>query len=325
MNAKSNYDKIKIVKGGGDMEHITIGRKYNEGKVAFVECVKDSSLDDININDKCFLLIVLTKGKLEFKVGGEKVTANAPSFLCFDESENPVLISKSKAHYTCVYFHPKFLNINMTFELLRSSKYGDIATTHDMFMLKPFIDKAYAIPIAETQVEKIEQSADYMLEELTEQRDWYWSCRGRSYFMEIIIALERMYGLIGYGLTHQKSDNASIIKNPKLREAVLYIESHYGNSITLSDISTNTGINHTTLTALMKEELGCTAIEYLMKYRITVSKKQLAFTDVPIKDIANMVGFKTVQHFNRIFKVITDTTPAEFRKSAVQKRKDEIR
>lgn len=307
------------------MEHITVGRKYNEGKVAFVECVKEGLLDNINIKDKCFLLIILTKGKLEFKVGDEKVTANAPSFLCFNELENPVLISKSKTRYTCVYFHPKFLNINMTFELLRSKNYGDIATTHDMFMLKPFIDKAYVIPIAETQVEKIEQSAHYMLEELTEQRDWYWSCRGRSYFMEIIIALERMYGLIGYGLTHQKSDNAPIIKNLKLRDAVLYIESHYGDSITLSDISTNAGINHTTLTALMKKELSCTAIEYLMKYRISIAKKQLAFTNVPIKDISNMVGFKTVQHFNRIFKEITDKTPAEFRKSVVQKRKDDLR
>ena len=325
MKAKSKYGKIKTIKGGVNMEHITVGRKYNEGKVAFVECVKNGALDNINIKDNCFLLIILTKGKLEFKVGNEKVTANVPSFLCFDESENPVLISKSKARYTCVYFHPKFLNINMTFELLRSKNYDDIATTHDMFMLKPFTQKAYVIPIAETQAEKIEQSADYMLEELTVQRDWYWSCRGRSYFMEIIIALERMYGLIGYGLTHQKSDNAPIIKNPKLRDAVLYIDGHDGDSLTLSDISANAGINLTSLTALMKEELDCTAIEYLMQYRITIAKKQLSFTDVPIKDIANMVGFKTVQHFNRIFKEITSTTPAEFRKYAVQKRKEGIK
>ena len=307
------------------MRYTTVGRKKNASKVALVECVKNGSLNNIDIKDKCFLLIILTKGKLEFKVGGENITATAPSFLCFDETENPVLVSKSKAHYTCVYFNPKFLNINMTFPLLRSENYGDIATTHDMFMLKPFTDKAYVIPIADTQVEKIEHSANCMIEELEEQRDWYWSCRGHSYFMEIIIALERMYGLIGYGLTHQKSDNAPIIKNPKLRDAVLYIEGHYGDNITLSDISTNTGINHTTLTALMKEELGCTAIEYLMKYRITVAKKQLAFTNVPIKDIANMVGFKTVQHFGRIFKEITDTTPAEFRKSAVQRRRRDIR
>lgn len=307
------------------MEHITVGRNKNASKVALVECVKNGSLNNIDIKDECFLLIILTKGKLEFKIGDENISATAPSFLCFDEMKNPVLVSKSKAQYTCVYFHPKFLNINMTFPLLRSENYSDIATTHDMFMLKPFIDKVYVIPIVDTQVEKIEHSANCMMEELEQQRDWYWSCRGRSYFMEIIIALERMYGLIGYGITHQISDNAPIIKNPKLRDAVLYIEGHYAENITLSGISVNAGINHTTLTALMKQELGCTAIEYLMKYRITVSKKQLAFTDVPIKDIANMVGFKTVQHFNRIFKEITGTTPAEFRKIAVKKRKDEIK
>lgn len=307
------------------MQHVTIGKNYNKSKIALVECIKNDKLESINIKDNYFLLIILSKGRLEFNIGGQKITATAPAFLCFDESENPVLISKAKAQYTCIYFHPTFLNVNMTFELLRSNSYNDIASTHDMFLLKPFINNEYVIPIIDTGVEKIETSAEYMAKELTEQRDWYWSCRGRSYFMEIIIALERMYGLIGYGLTHKKSGTTPIIKNTKLRDAVLYIESHYGDSITLSDISANAGINHTTLTALMKEELGCTAIEYLMQYRITIAKKQLGFTDVPIKDIANMVGFKTVQHFNRIFKEITGTTPAEFRKSAVQKRKDEIK
>ncbi len=307
------------------MEHITIGKKYNEGKVVFIECAKNGSLDNIYIKDKYFLLIILSKGTLEFTAGGNNVCATAPSILCFDESENPVLVSKSKALYTCVYFHPKFLNINMSFELLRSNKYDAIATTHDMFMLKPFIDKVYVLPIFDTHVEKIEHAADCMMEELEEQQDWYWACRARSYFMEIIIALERIYGLMGYGLARQKSDNTPIIKNPKLRDAVLFIEGHYAEKIGLFDIAKNWGINHTSLTEFMKQELGCTIIEYLMKYRITVSKKQLAFTDVPIKDIANMVGFKTVQHFNRIFKQITSTTPAEYRKQSVQKRKDEIK
>lgn len=307
------------------MEHITVGKRKNASKVALVECIRDGSLKNIDIKDKCFLLIILTKGKLDFEVCGEKISATAPSFLCFDETENPVLVSKSKAGYTCIYFHPQFLNINMTFELLRSEKYGDIASTHDMFLLKPFTDKARVIPICESQLEKTERAANYMQRELEEQRDWYWSCRGRSYFMEIIITLERMNGLIGYGINHNKADNFPVIQNPKLRDAVLYIEGHYSEDIKLLDISANAGINHTTLTALMKQELGCTAIEYLMKYRITVAKKQLEFTSVPIKDIANMTGFKTVQHFGRIFKELTGRTPAEFRKTAIQKRKDEIK
>lgn len=306
------------------MQHITVGRKYNEGKVAKIECVRNDRLQNIDIKDKCFLLIILTAGKLEFKVENEQFYTAAPAFICFDETQNPVLISKRKAQYTCIYFHPEFLNVNISFELLRKKDYGDIASTHDLFLLKPFTDKAYVVPIAEAQLEKIMQSAGYMQEELKNQRDWYWSCRGRSYFMEIIIALERMYGLIGYGVTHQKSDNTPIIKNAKLRDAVLYIESRFDESVTLPDIAKAAGMNHTTLTALMKEELGLTAIEYLMKYRITVAEKQLEFTSVPIKDIANMTGFKTVQHFSRVFKSQTGATPAEFRKSAVQKRKDDL-
>ena len=306
------------------MRHITVGRKYNEGKVAKIECVKNDRLQNIDIKDKCFLLIILTAGKLEFKVENERLYAATPAFICFDETADPVLISKQKAQYTCIYFHPEFLNVNMSFEMLCKKDYGDIASTHDLFLLKPFTDKAYVVPIAETQLEKIVQAADCLQTELENQRDWYWSCRGRSYFMEIIIALERMYGLIGYGVTHQKSDNTPIVKNAKLRDAVLYIESRFDESITLPDIAKAAGMNHTTLTALMKEELGLTAIEYLMKYRITVAEKQLEFTSVPIKDIANMTGFKTVQHFSRVFKSHTGTTPAEFRKSAVQKRKEEI-
>ena len=306
------------------MRHITVGRKYNEGKVAKIECVRNDRLQNTHIKNNCFLLIILTAGKLEFKVENEQFYTAAPAFICFDETQNPVLISKRKAQYTCIYFHPEFLNVNISFELLRKKDYGDIASTHDLFLLKPFIDKAYVVPIAEAQLEKIMQSAGYMQEELKNQRDWYWSCRGRSYFIEIIIALERMYGLIGYGVTHQKSDNTPIIKNAKLRDAVLYIESRFDESVTLPDIAKAAGMNHTTLTALMKEELGLTAIEYLMKYRITVAEKQLEFTSVPIKDIANMTGFKTVQHFSRVFKSQTGATPAEFRKSAVQKRKDDL-
>ena len=293
--------------------------------MAFVKCIKNGSLRQIDIQNKCFLLVILTKGKLECTVGGEKIAATAPAFLCFDESDNPVFTSSFKARYVCVYFHPRFLNINMTFDLLRARRYDDIATAHDMFLLKPFIDRTHVVPICESQIEKIERAADYMIAELEQQRDWYWSCRGRSYFMEIIIALERMYGLIGYGPNHRNPDNTPALDDPKLRDAVLYIEGHYAENLTLAGIASHAGLNHTSLTARMKQEFGCTAIEYLMQYRITVAKKQLAFTDVPIKDVAGMVGFKTVQHFTRLFREHTGTTPAVFRQSAVQKRRDAMR
>ena len=57
---------------------------------------------------------------------------------------------------------------------------------------------------------------------------------------------------------------------------------------------------------------------------LRLAKKQLAFTDVPIKDISAMSGFKTVQHFSRVFKEYIGETPASFRKISVENRKKEF-
>ena len=39
------------------MEYITVGKKYSAGKIAFVQCLKNTSLSNIDIKDKSFLLI----------------------------------------------------------------------------------------------------------------------------------------------------------------------------------------------------------------------------------------------------------------------------
>ncbi len=307
------------------MVYATFGKKFNEGKIAKIRCAENKSLKNILIKDKCFLLIVLTSGKLKFTRAEMVVDASAPCFICFNEEENPKIISKNKAEYFCIYFHPDFLNINMTFELIRSKKYGDIAQTHNMFLLKPFVDNCFVVPISHSFTEKITEACFFLQQELNEQRDWYWSCRGRSYFMEIIIALERMCGLIGYGEKDKSPDTTFLLKNQKLRDTVLFIEGNYMRDIALRDICLHSGINHTTLTRLIKAETGMTVLQYLYFYRTKIAKKQLEFTSVPIKDIAARTGFKTVQHFNRIFTKHIGETPAAFRKNAVQKRKDEMR
>lgn len=299
----------------------TVGREYNTGKIAQVECIANDTLSNLSIQGVCYLLLFISEGLATFHIGKKTISATAPCFVCFDESENPVLIKKRKLKCNSIYFHPQFLNINMTFSLIKSNFYGDIAHTHDMFLLKPFTDKVFAVPITEQYLDGLQNSFTEMKNELENQRDWYWSCRGRSYFMEIMIALERMYGLIGRGELLACDDYGGTIKNERIKKAVLFIESHYGSEITLMDIVKNTRVNHTSLTELFKEELNTTPIEYLWGFRIRVAKKHLAFTEVPLKDISIRCGFKTVQHFSRVFKEHTDNTPAKFRKNALEERK----
>lgn len=304
------------------MKHVTVGREFSKGKIALCECVRNEPLNNISIVNDCFCLLIVSEGYAEFRVNNETFTAQAPCFVCFSEEEDPVVLSKNNLKCSSIYFHPKFLNVNMCFGLLRSGRYTDIAQNHDMFLLRPFIDKKYVVNITDGFLEKILNAFDGMEEELRVQRDWYWSCRSRSFFMEMIIALERMYSFMNYENT--KNDSAPSC-NHKIKSALLYIESNYMNNITLPKISAVSGLNHTTLTNLFKNDTGKTPMEYVAAYRIKVAKKHLAFTEVPIKDVARRCGYKTVQHFSRTFKMHTGTTPAIYRKIAVKRRKEEIR
>ncbi len=305
------------------MKYITTGKKYNTSKIAKVECKKNDSLKNIDIKGECFLLIFLKKGSLTFSLNEGVSCISSPTFICFDESENPICIANQNAEYYCIYFHPDYLNINMSFELLRSAEYEEIANVHDMFLLKPFIDRCLNVPICESYIGSVEDACIQMSKELSEQRDWYWSCRGRSYFMVIIMALERMYDLFGYEKPKQSENLLITVHDKRLMDALLYIESHYMNNLSLKDICNASGVNHTTLTDLAKQELGVTIMEYLTNYRIMVSKKQLTFTDVPIKEVAHRTGFKSVHHFCRVFKAVAGETPAVYRTESIQNRKNQ--
>lgn len=297
----------------------TVGRDYDVGRIAQVQCIKNDTLKYLDIKDRCFLLMIIYEGDAYFQVGEITFEAVGPCFVCFDEKEQPKLVRKHGLKCDAIYFNPVFLNINMTFELVHSGGYDQVATSHDLFLLKPFTDdKRYVFPLFEEYIDNLNRLFSNLEDELKEQRDWYWSCRSRSYFMEIILMLERAYGIIG-----QDDSGTSInkIKNPHLKNAVIYIESHYQDNIRLESIAKAASMNHSTLTQLFKDELSMTPVEYLWQYRIIVAKKHLEFTSLPVKDISMRCGFKTIQHFSRKFEAYTNNTPTAFRDMAVAGRK----
>ena len=113
------------------------------------------------------------------------------------------------------------------------------------------------------------------------------------------------------------------IWNPHLKKAVIYIENNYATAVTLGDIMRAVALSHSSLTQLFKKELGMTPIEYVWCYRIAVAKRFLAFTDLPVKDVATRCGFKTAQHFSRKFEEVCGCTPTVFRKAAVSNKNTE--
>jgi len=302
------------------MFYSTIDPRQSE-RFAMIECWKNNfPKRPAHQNDR-FLLIAVTAGSLSFSIDGSCIRASAPTLLCFDEKHSPVFIKKEAFQYYTIYFHPTFLNINMTFDRIRCGNYSDIASNHNLFLLRPFLEAPCSVvPIPIEYQSRIETSCADLLYELREQRDAYWSCRSRSCFIELIIALERIYNALSLPGTALCTKNLLGVESKKLNDAVHYIESHYANDISLADIARACQMNRTTLAVLFKKGLGKTVFTYLMEYRIFIAKKILSFTSVPLKDISMRCGFKTVQHFTRVFKNQTGETPARYRARVLKKR-----
>ena len=181
------------------------------------------------------------------------------------------------------------------------------------------VSTMYVFPVFDESLDNLRRLFSMLNHELKEQPDWYWSCRSRSYFMEIMLLLEQTYGLIRQNDPVWEETNK--IRNPHLRNAIIYIENNYQDVITLEDIVKVASFSHSSLTKLFKNELKMTPIEYVWHHRLVVAKKFLAFTDLPIKEVASRCGFKTIQHFSRKFEESFGCSPTTFRMIAVSKRK----
>lgn len=302
------------------MEAKTVDYKHNIGRTIPIRCIENDPLKDLQIKDNCFLLLIVHEGSVSLQRGKEMIDAMGPCLLCFDETKSLRLISRRNLCCDTIYFHPTFLNINMTFERVRSGGYEELATIHDLFLLSPFVsDRRISLPMFDDYQASMRFLFSKLAEELEEQSDWYWSCRSRSYFIEIMLLLERIYCFMGgrYEVTEEVDE----LQNPYLKQAVSFIENHYNEDITLQDIVRSCSLNHSTLTKLFKNELGITPVAYLWHYRLVVAKKLLEFTNLPVKEIGKRCGFKTVQHFSRKFEEQLGVSPAVFRTQAVARRK----
>ena len=108
-----------------------------------------------------------------------------------------------------------------------------------------------------------------------------------------------------------------IKENDIILKAKRYIGNHYENSdLTLKEVADYVELNEKYFTSKFSKETGETFISYLTSLRIEKAKDLLKTTNFKIYEIAEMVGYRNVENFNRVFKKNTGTSPAQYRKTA---------
>ena len=110
----------------------------------------------------------------------------------------------------------------------------------------------------------------------------------------------------------------SIDSEPKgdwvVEQAARYIREHYAGEFSLSDISGAIGRSGRHIRQHFKDVLGVSPRHYLLQYRIQKAQHLIEYSEYALKEIAAMVGFKTIHHFARAFHDICGETPGGWRR-----------
>ncbi len=100
------------------------------------------------------------------------------------------------------------------------------------------------------------------------------------------------------------------------------IDQEFSNRLTsddLVDLINDRGYN---AQALVKNKVGMSVKNLMSAKRLQESKKDVAFTDKTIQEIAYSLGFNDDAYFNRVFKNSTGQTPLQFRDNFDYKNRD---
>lgn len=92
-----------------------------------------------------------------------------------------------------------------------------------------------------------------------------------------------------------------------------YLRRNFAQQIDLSAIADEYSFSSAYLSKIFKEHADMSPGRYLIDCRMKAAKKLLQDTDLPIKDVAEKVGYPDPLHFSKSFKTATGFSPAQYR------------
>lgn len=170
----------------------------------------------------------------------------------------------------------------------------------DLDPLEIFSDKNRLIKIKDN--ERINGIIHKILDEMTQKKKGY-QYLVMMHYAEMLILVQR----------HLDEYYLPLCANESLKKAVSFIRSNYQKELTAKDISEHASVGERYLRNLFRRHLGISPMEYVTRLRINKSADLMRDTDLSIKEICFLCGFKSPQYFSRLFKRHTGISPKEIR------------
>jgi YesN/AraC family two-component response regulator len=103
--------------------------------------------------------------------------------------------------------------------------------------------------------------------------------------------------------------------NYVVSKAQLFIRANYGKDIRLADVARAVYLSPNYFSSLFKRVTGSSFRSYLIRKRVEAAQRLLEESELPIKEIVALTGFRDYNYFNRTFGATTGLTPARYREA----------
>lgn len=135
----------------------------------------------------------------------------------------------------------------------------------------------------------------------------------KSYLCRLWLTL--LDSVIPQNITKTKENTISTDET-RVKDAILYIELHFHEPITLEQLAASIHISKSECCRCFKRTLQVSPIEYLMKYRIFRATQMLQHGDPEAQSMSSLafsVGFNNASYFNKVFRQFLGCTPSEYK------------
>lgn len=275
--------------------------------------------------DQRYTIFLLLDGYADAVIDDKSFVISSPAFICLSNLQTMHIKSGNSFCAKYLTFHPTFINRNMTFENISSNNFNNLCDKHDFFRLEPFISLKFSSTYITGLSPEMRNRANELFEacrhELDVHSDWYWSCRTRSNFMDLLHIVERLYFNKNPSISKSAYDFEIKEGYEDVQNVLIYIWSQYQNpDISVSNICKLIAVDACTLNRRFKKITNTSVCEYIQSYRLYVASFKLRFTELSIQEITDQSGFQSPAYFTKIFKKRFGLPPNQFRKQVLSER-----
>ncbi|MGB8168486.1 MAG: AraC family transcriptional regulator [Chthoniobacteraceae bacterium] len=100
----------------------------------------------------------------------------------------------------------------------------------------------------------------------------------------------------------------------KIAQTIAYMKQHLDRPLQLDTLAALANLSRSRYTALFKAQNGFAPIDYFNRLRMHSACQLLDTTAMSVKDIATALGYADQLYFSRAFRLVTDTSPTEYRR-----------